>query len=66
MSNNNGSKRRCWFVGDRQHEALKRSAQAVDLTGSELLRRMLDYCCRPVVLGELVPAMSGRIVIGEK
>jgi hypothetical protein len=54
----------CWAIGERQKELLDLSAYVVGLSSSELLRRILDHACRPLVLNEVVPAMSGHVRIG--
>ena len=50
---------------ERRMEALRRVSSQAGLTMSELLRRMMDHCFQERVVNELVPAMSGTIVVAD-
>ena len=51
--------------GANRLDSLRGVADQVGMTASELLRRMLDHCLQPRVLGELVPALSGQLRVGR-
>lgn len=50
-----------FFFPGRQAEGLRSLAHQTELSSSELLRRMVDYCLKGNVLNELVPQLSGNI-----
>ncbi len=53
--------KRLFNLQSGQTELLKRVADAASISASELLRRMIDHCCRHDVIGDVVPTVSGRM-----
>lgn len=45
----------------RQPIALRIISDQIGLTVSETMRRMVDYCLRPEVFYEVIPAVSGMV-----
>ena len=54
------------FMPERQVCALRQVHDLTDLSTAEVLRRMVDYCSREPVIGELVPSVSGCAILGGR
>ena len=59
------SKRFDLVIPDRFARTFESLARQTDLSQAELMRRMWDYCFQPHVLNQLIPCLSGRLVVGS-
>lgn len=48
------------YLPDRHQQMLRTVSDRAEMTYSELIRRMLDYCSQGDVLNKIVPSMSGQ------
>lgn len=48
---------------ERQMSDLRELSTITELSMSELLRRMVDYCVRTEAMDRVVPCMSGRLQV---
>lgn len=53
-----------FFPSDDRMAGLRMLSDKTDLSVAEVLRRMVDHCCREDVLNELFPRCSGRLDLG--
>ena len=53
--------KRLYNLPERQVDCLNGLKSQLDISASELVRRMIDRCCQEQQLNEMFPTMSGQL-----